>query len=681
MNASQLGLLAALLAAGAGAVVAVLLPSPARGWVTGVATAGCGAAGVVSGLAAFGEPGWSVALPDLLPLSGVRIGVDQLGGCFMAVVGGVAVATGIYAMGYLQHVGAGGHRADSRVSCAVLPLFVMSMLLVPASADVATFLLCWELMAVTSLVLVVTEHRRRPEVASAGRWYAVMTHLGFVAVMAGLLLLVAGAPDPSFEALRVWAADLPTGTVALVLIATLIGFGAKAGVVPLHAWLPRAHAESPSHVSALMSAAMVALGIYGLLRVGFDVLTTVPTWWWLLVIALGAGSAVYGIVQAAISADLKRLLGNSTTENMGLVLIGLGAAGLFGSAGQTVPAGLALTAALLHVVNHAAFKTLLFLAAGAVVSATGTRDLDALGGLRPRMPAATAGFGWGALAASALPPGTAFVSEWLLLQALIHGVGEPGGFGVVVIPVAVAAVALTAGLSVATYVKAFGVGFLARPRSDAAADAHDGPIAMTVGMVLAGVTCLVLALVPGLLLPALGGMAATLIAGDPADTPVRGLITMELQGISGALSPLLLALALLVLTLVTFGAVRATAARRAVRREVRLWDCGAGPPTSRMEYTATSFAEPLQRVFDDVVAPERDVDVSHHEESAYLVQAVEYRQSVPDRVERLAYRPVLGFLRAWGRRATWLANGSIHRYLGYGFVTLCALFVVLVVTR
>ena len=414
------------------------------------------------------------------------------------------------------------------------------------------------------------------------------------------------------------------------------------------------------------------LGVYGLVRVGIDLLGGGVAWWWLLVLALGTVSAVYGILQAAMSSDLKRLLGQSTTENMGLVLVGVGAAGLFASSEDRVLSALALTAALVHVVGHAAFKTLLFLAAGSVLHATGSRDLDALGGLRPAMPVTTAAFGLGALAASALPPGTAFVSEWLLLQALIHGLPAGGVVTAIAMPVAVAAVALTAGLAVATFVKAFGVGFLAKPRSDAAAAAHESPASMLVGMGVAGLACVVLALWPAGILPAVQAAAG--------GVAVFGDVTLRLTRVTGALSPLLLTLGLVVALIVAAGVVRVAAARR-MRREARLWDCGGGPMSSRMEYTATSFAEPLQRVFDDVVQPELDVDVSHHEESQYLVQAVEYRRKVPDRIERRLYAPVLSVITAWGEAGRRLAPGSVHRYLGYGFYAVCGVLILLAVTR
>lgn len=671
MNLAATFLLVAVTVGVLTAVAAAIVPIHVRPVVTGAGTACTGVAGLAAGVAALAGSSFSVALPGLLPLSGVSLALDPLGGLFVAVTGGVAVAAGVYGIAYTR-----SHGLDARLVQVAFPVFVVAMLLVPAAASVGTFLVCWELMALTSLLLVVAEHRRRPEVARAGRWYAAMTHLGFVSVLIGLLVFVAHAADDSFAALR--DAHLAPGIGGLVFVSTLAGFASKAGILPLHAWLPRAHPEAPSHVSALMSAAMVNLGVYGIVRVGFDLLGGGSRWWWLVVLGLGAVSAVYGILQAAMSTDLKRLLGQSTTENMGLVLVGVGAAGLFATSGDRVLAGLALAAALLHVINHAAFKTLLFLAAGSVLHATSTRDLDALGGLRPAMPVTTAAFGLGALAASALPPGTAFVSEWLLLQALIHGLPDGGTVVAVAMPVAVAAVALTAGLAVATFVKAFGVGFLARPRSSAAEQAHESPRSMLAAMGLAGLACVVLALLPTAVLPAVG--AAGGAAFDTGGPAVSGVVTMQLSGIVGSLSPLLLTLALLTAVVLVVGLVRVVATRRA-RRAARLWDCGAGPMSARMEYTATSFAEPLQRVFDNVLQPETDVDVSHHEESRYLVRAVEYRRAVPDRIERRLYEPVLAALAAWGRAGRRLATGSVHRYLGYGFYAVCGVLVLLAVTR
>ncbi|WP_019065370.1 proton-conducting transporter transmembrane domain-containing protein [Streptomyces prunicolor] len=660
----------------AGAAAGLVLPQRVRGAVVGVLTAGVGVAGGASGVAALGGSRWSAEVPGLLPLAGTHFAVDALSGLFMAVAGAVVAAVAVYGVGYVA--GHGAHGLGSRGAQAVLPLFALSLLLVPAAASVSTFLLLWELMALTSLLLVLAEHRARPAVREAAVWYAVMTHLGLVLLLAGFMVYAAQAGGETFAALRSGSGAMSPAVRGLVFVLTAVAFSSKAGLVPLHAWLPRAHPEAPSAVSALMSAAMVNLGVYGLVRVGFDLLGGGPAWWWLLAMAMGGLSAVYGILQAAMASDLKRLLAYSTSENMGLVVLGVGAAGLFDHAGNKALAGLALAAALLHVVNHSAFKALLFCAAGSVLRATGERNLDLLGGLRARMPLTTGLFALGALGAVALPPGNGFISEWLLLQSMIHGLAVPGVTTAIVLPVAVAVIALSSGLAAAVFVKALGVGFFARPRAEGAAAARESPLLMLAGMGLLAALCAALALVPGLLGDGLD--RAVEAVGYPGTRPVSGGgLQVRLDEVSAVLSPLWVVATLTVALGAVTATVRWAGRRRQRRTRARLWDCGGGAPTPRMAYTATSFAEPLQRVFDDVLAPEQDVDVTPVRESAYLVERVKFRNRVPDRIEHRLYRPVLDFLAAAGQSARRLAGGSVHAYLGYGFFGLVTLLVVLVV--
>ncbi|WP_316781407.1 proton-conducting transporter transmembrane domain-containing protein [Streptomyces sasae] len=347
--------------------------------------------------------------------------------------------------------------------------------------------------------------------------------------------------------------------------------------------------------------------------------------------AVGGASAVYGILQAAMASDLKRLLAYSTSENMGLVLIGVGASGLFSAYGNQPLAALALAAALLHVVNHSAFKALLFCAAGSVLRATGLRGLDRLGGLRPRMPVTAGLFALAALGAVALPPGNGFISEWLLLQSLIHGLQVPGVAVAVVLPLSVALIALSAGIA-AVFVKALGVGFFARPRSPQAAGAREAPPLMIAGMGLLAAACGALALVPGLLG---GGLDRAVSAvGLPGTGAVSGGgVRVRLADISASLSPVWVVAALTVALALAAGLPRLYGRRRR-RVNARLWDCGGGAPTPRMACTATSFAEPVQRVFDDVLAPEQDVDVTPVRESAYLVERVRFQRRMPEPSQR-----------------------------------------------
>ena len=321
-----------------------------RAVAAGILTCGVGLAGIAFGLLGLFGQARSVHIGWLLPLSGVTLNVDPLGGFFLALTGAVAIPVGIYAIGYARRAHFGG------LPIAVLPAFVAAMLLVPAAGSVTTFLLAWELMAVASLVLVLAEHTR-PAVRSAGLLYAVMTQLGFVAVLIGLMVASAAAGGDRFAELT----RAPEDVRGAVFVLTVAGFGSKAGLVPLHAWLPRAHPEAPSPVSALMSAAMVNLGIYGIIRFDVQILGPGPRWWALTLLAVGAVSALYGVLQASVATDLKRLLAYSTTENMGLITLALGAAALLADSGAAAPATVAMAAAMLHLIAHAAFKSLGFL--------------------------------------------------------------------------------------------------------------------------------------------------------------------------------------------------------------------------------------------------------------------------------------------------------------------------------
>ena len=638
--------------------------------LSGGLTAVIGALGLALGLSVvFGQPrhlriGW------LLPLVGVSFDLDPLGGVFIAATGAVSIAVGIYAIGYAKRE----HWA--RFPMVTLPLFVTAMLLVPAAGSVTTFLLAWELMAATSLFLVLTEHHR-DAVRSAGAFYAIMTQLGFAAILIALVVLAASGGD-AFAAIAAHAGDLTPGTRTTVFVLTLMGFGSKAGLLPLHAWLPRAHPEAPSPVSALMSAAMVNMGIYGIIRIDLQLLGPGPHWWGLTLMIFGAVSAVFGVLQASVTTDLKQLLAYSTTENMGLVALALGTAALLRSSGAPTVAAVAMTAALLHLLSHAAFKTLAFLGAGSVLSATGLRDLDKLGGLARRMPATTVLFGIGALGASGLPLGAGFASEWLLFQSLIH---SPHGTNTVLalaMPLSVGAVALTSGLGILAMVKAFGVGFLARPRSAAAEAARESPPSMLAGMTLAAGACMVFAVAPVLLGPTLARVLAVLPTLGGGTEGLRLETILRLPGFPGSISPGVLAAALVIAVLISLGLARWGARHRPPARVTPLWACGADALTQRMQYTATSFAEPLQRVFDDILRPDTDVEVTHFAESQYLIEKVTYRTRLDDPVEQRFYIPVVRAVTAWAQWVRRAHNGSIHLYLSYGALWM---LIVLLVAR
>jgi hydrogenase-4 component B len=634
----------------------------------GLATVLAGALGIVLGSRAVFGADLDLRVGWLIPLSGLTFRLDGVGGLFEMVTGAVAVPVGVYAVGYAR-------RAHlPRTASILLPVFVLTLLLVPAAGSVTTFLLAWEAMAVTSLVLVLSDHRR-DEVRAAGVYYAVLTQLGFAAILLALVVLSAAGGADNLAALAAHIDRVSPAARGVVLVLTLLGFGSKAGLLPLHAWLPRAHPEAPSPVSALMSAAMVNLGIYGIVRFDLQLLAPAPAWWGLLLVIVGGLSALHGVLQASVATDLKRLLAYSTTENMGLIALALGASALLASAGAHRAAAIALAAALLHVMAHAAFKLLTFLAAGSVLAGTGLRDLDRLGGLAGRMRGTTVLFGIGALGACGLPLGAGFVSEWLIVQSLIHAPRSTTATVALAMPIALGTVALTVGLGVTAMVKAFGIGFLARPRSPEAARAQEASPTMLAGMAVGASYCAVLAVAPLVVAPVLRRVLAELPNGS--EGPRLGAL-LRLPGGLGTIAPGWLAVGLAGAIAVVLGLSRWGARSRPAPARPPLWACGADGLTPRMQYTATSFAEPLQRVFDDVLRPDTDVEITHHAESRYLVERVRFRTRLSDAIEHRLYRPVLRALSVWAGLVRRAHSGSVHLYLAYGAV---GLLIVLVTAR
>ncbi|NNN22203.1 MAG: hydrogenase 4 subunit B, partial [Acidimicrobiales bacterium] len=536
------------------------------------------------------------------------------------------------------------------------------------------FLFLWEIMAIASLLLVLVDHRKRPEVSEAGQWYGVMTHLGAASILIGFVLLAIYAKSQSFASIEAAAHHLPAWVRTSSFLLLLIGFGSKAGLVPLHVWLPKAHPEAPGPVSALMSAAMVNLGLYGVVRVGLGILGGGPTWWWLTVMALGAISAMFGSLHSATSTDLKRLLAYSTTDNIGLMFLGVGAAGLFQSTGHQSLALIALVAALLHMTFHALFKGSLFLSASSLQQATGSRDLDSLGGLMSKMPVTGSIFLIGSLSIAALPPLCGFVSEWLLLQSMLHGLPSSNPSLAIAMPVGVGVLALTGGLTALTFVKAVGIGILGQARSKSAKDAREVSPTMWVGSGVLAAMCFLFGVAPFLVIPSVVNSSKGLI-GSHVTNPLVGGWQVGLLGNQGAIEPGLLAFLIIVFVAIIAGLrklIQASSVRRA-----EAWGCGRETQTARMEYTATSFGEPVVRVFEDVLSPSHNLDASQLSESRYYVEAAHFHTSLDDAFERRFYRRAAAGLRWWGSNARRLPNGSIHRYLMFGMVALIVVLVAL----
>lgn len=664
MNLLEVGLVAQLALALLGVAAAVSAPTPLRPLLSGGATLLLGLAGVGTGALALSGHTGIVSAPLTVGLgldAEVTLAPDRLGGLFMVLAGAVGAVAALYSIGYARGP------AGSRTGCSAFAVFLLGLQLVPASGDVVAFLLAWELMAIGSTILVLAEHTRRGQVRSAGLWYAAMTHLSFLFLLAGFAALTVAGHSSSFTTLA--AGRIGGGSAGLAFVLLTLGFVTKAGLVPVHVWLPRAHPEAPSHVSAVMSAAMVKMGVYGVILTVTRLIPDAPRWWGLMLLALALPSALYGILQASVTSDLKRLLAYSTTENVGLILSAVAISMMAASSGDAPLAGVAMVAALLLTLSHAAFKTVLFLGAGALLHATAERDLDRLGGMVRAMPRTAAAFGVACLGAAALPVTSGFAAEWVLLQALIHG-HPRDRLTSALLPAAIAVVALTAGLALLTFVKAFGIAFMARPRSSGATHAHEVNRPMTAAMLIGAAAVLALGLAPGLAASAAATALAT--AGFTGSGTGWGIV---LPGIDAHLDPLALTLLAVAVTLPVV-AVTWLMARRRPRRDVDLVWGGGGVRTSpRMQYTATSFAEPLVRVFDDALQPTRDLRVTHALESRYLVQEVSFQQQLDDRIEKSLYRPAIAVLDRAGDLARMVQNGSIHRYVGFSFA---ALLVVLV---
>jgi hydrogenase-4 component B len=441
-----------------------------------------------------------------------------------------------------------------------------------------------------------------------------------------------------------------------------------------------AHPVAPSHVSSLLSGVVIKMGIYGLLRVTLDLLGGGPTWWGGLLLAIGALSALLGVLYALMENDLKRLLAYSSVENIGIIIMGIGAGLLFTAFHLPEAAILAYVAALYHTINHTAFKGLLFMGAGSVLHATHTRNMNLMGGLIKRMPQTAFFFLIGAAAIAALPPLNGFVSEWLLFQSLLQGLSIPQPVSAGVMTLAVGMLALTGGLVAAAFVKAFGITFLAIPRSAAAEEAHESARSMLFGMGWFAIICLVLGIAPTLVVPVIGRAVAGLATLPAVVPPFAFSLTLQMPAGYASISPALIAGGLLLILLF----IPAIMSLLRVNRRLRVapsWGCGRISQTPRMEYTATAFAEPLRRVFAEIYRPTKELTIDFHPESKYFVQSIEYRTEIHPWFETYLYDPLIRATQWVSRRIRALQSGSLHGYLMYIFAALVVMLALLLLPK
>ncbi|MCC6525388.1 MAG: hydrogenase [Polyangiaceae bacterium] len=616
--------------------------------------AALGLAGSVVGFVA--SDALRIDLPWSLPGARLLVRVDALSSMFLAPLFFVSAAGAVYGLSYWP---VREHPRDARGVRLYYGLTVAGLATVLCAANAVLFLVGWEVMALGAFMLVGTEHERA-EVRGASLVYLVSTRAGTLCLFGffGLLYAITGSLD--FDLGAVAGRASATELHGLFVLA-LCGFGLKAGLMPLHVWLPGAHANAPSHVSALMSGVLLKMGVYGLVRTT-AFFPTPPLWWGAALVGCGVVSGILGVAFALGQHDLKRLLAYHSVENIGIIALGLGLALVGRSLGAPALVGLGLAGALLHVWNHGLFKALLFLAAGAVVHATGTREIDALGGLGKRMPKTALAFLVGSVAICGLPPLNGFVSELLVYLGLFEAAASPDAPAWLVGALGAPALALIGALAVACFVKVYGVVFLGEPRSAKVDKAHEVDKLMTGPMAALGAACALIGLAPALVMPALARAAHTW-APELADEvgPVASLAWLSLA------NGLLLGL---VLVAAAWLAWRARAA--ATVRDVPTWDCGYAAPTPRMQYTASSFAATLVGFFAFALRPSR----FRPELVGPFPQRGTLFTSLPDVVLGRLILPAFALIGPLLARLRKLTQGSVHTYLLYMLVAVVAALLV-----
>jgi hydrogenase-4 component B len=605
-------------------------------------------------------------LPIGLPWIGAHFAIDALSAFFLGVINLGASAASLYALGYGEH-----EKTPGRV-LPFYPAFLAGMNVVILSADAFSFLFAWEFMSLSSWALVMVYHQDADN-RRAGYIYIVMASFGTLALLLAFGLLAGPIGGYAFADMR--GAEDAVWLPGLVLGLALLGAGSKAGLVPLHVWLPLAHPAAPSHVSALMSGVMTKVAVYGFIRIVFDLLGA-PVWWWgSVVLVLGSATAVLGVLYAVLQRDLKRLLAYSTVENVGIIFIGLGLALAFKANGMPAASALAFTAALFHVLNHSFFKSLLFFGAGAVLTSTGARDIERLGGLIHKMPWTAFVFLGGCVAISALPPLNGFASEWLVFQAVLVSPELPQWGLKLLVPAVGAMMALGAALSAACFVRAYGITFLGRPRSLAATDAQETDRFSLAAMFALLGLCFLAGILPGFVIDGIAPVAQALVGQHmPVQTSFPWLSIVPVAQSRSSYN------GLLVFVFIAFSAILAAEvihrfASRAVRR-APAWDCGYPDPSTATQYTGDSFAQPLRRVFGEVVFLARErVEMPPPGDTRPARLEVKLRDLVWD----VIYAPISGWVSYASERLNTLQFLTIRQYLSLVFVALVSLLLVVAI--
>ena len=627
---------------------------------------------LLSALAALGAgitglltPSSETRLPIGLPWLPMHFRLDALSGFFLVVLGLLLGAVAPYSAGYLRQPAG---QSNATPLYIFLPLFIAGMQGVMLADDAYTFMVFWEMMSVASYFLVTFEHERDNH-RQAGFLYLLMAHLGGLLILGAFATLYAAGGSFEFNTMR--AASMTSPWTSLAFLLAFCGFGMKAGLIPLHVWLPEAHPAAPSNVSALMSGIMIKVAVFGFLRVTWDLIgLEYAAWWWGgLVLAIGSASAIGGILMALQQHDLKRVLAYSSVENIGIIAIGLGLGMIFAHYHYPSLAALGLVAALYHSLNHALFKGLLFMGAGAVLHGTHSCDMGHLGGLIRRMPRTAALFLVGCISISALPPFNGFVSEWLTFQAALMAPQLQGTLLSALIPFSAAMLALAGALAAVCFVKVFGIVFQGMPRSPAAAEASEVNAWMQLGMAIPAILCLLLGVFPMWVLPLIDAVPQSLMQASLNESAAGSWLWLTpIAPERASYSPLIVLLVLL-LAGCTFLVIHY---RTGAKRRTEPWSFGYPHLNSRMQYSPVAFSQPLRWIFANLYKPQDKLLRSDHGH-ALLVKSLRYQIHVQDLLWSYLYVPIKHFNEWLTRRVDWLHHRPIHGYLAFSFVTLLIL--------
>jgi hydrogenase-4 component B len=596
----------------------------------------------------------------LFPWFAVSLKVDALAAFFIIVISIVTLFASLYGFGYVREyykkysIGALGFFYNT---------FILGMLLVVTAANGLWFLVAWEIMSLASYFLVVYDRKNQQNVR-AGYIYLVMTHVGAACILFAMLLLAHFTHSFEFDAIKASIGAVPVVVLGTVFGLTFVGLGIKAGIIPLHIWLPSAHPAAPSHVSALMSGVMIKVGVYMMIRLFLDILQPIPVWWGVIVLIVGALSSVLGVLYALTQHDIKRLLAYHSIENIGIILLGVGSAMIFSSLGNTALMLLSLGAALFHTLNHAIFKSLLFLSAGSVVQATHTRNIEKYGGLLKYMPLTGLFFLVGSMAISALPPFNGFYSEWLTFQSLFSGLHDSGGTHWVFL-FAAGSLAVTGGLALACFVKVFGATFLARPRSDEAKHAKESSLSMRIGMAGLALLCVAVGLGSSIVSSQLMNIARN-VTTEGSVSLTSASTSYELRvGEDTVVAPLLVGALLAGVSVAVWLVVRYVVYHRQKVTIGETWDCGT-QLSGRMEITASGFAWSIVRMFHSVLRPTLSMRTEPGNSArAYLPASRTVLMHTRDLYQIYLYQPAYTGLMSLSRWAKYIQNGNLNTYILY----------------